>query len=134
MGKISKNFTSEELTKSFTAERKGIVNIPNEEQLDNLIALVIEVLQPLRDLYQEPFKINSGFRCKELNKVVGGAKNSQHLEGKAVDISVKNPRRLLDTLIWSGLEFDQAILYETFLHISYNEGKNRNQIIRTTGL
>lgn len=132
--KISKNFTWEELIHSNTAKRSGIKNTPNEQQSESLRVLTLELLQPLRDIYNEPFIINSGFRSPETNKAVGGAAASQHMKGEAADISVKNPRQLLQTLHQSGLEFDQAILYPTFLHLSYKKEKNRKQTLYAKGV
>lgn len=134
---LTKNFTLEELTHSDTAAAKGIANEPDLEQTDNLLRLCKHLLQPLRDIYGEPFIINSGFRNIKVNQAVGGASTSQHMEGKAADISVKEPRKLLTTLLKSGLQFDQAILYDdgrnNFLHLSYNREKNRKQVLYSKG-
>lgn len=134
---ISKNFTLEELCHSNTAIAKRIKNIPNTTQIIHLKKLVVNLLQPLRDVWGEPMTINSGFRSEETNKAAGGVFNSQHKEGKAVDIRVDNPRRLQQELINSGLEWDQSILYDDgrnyFLHLSYNEGKNRKQVLFSKG-
>ena len=129
-------FTIEELTKSATARRKGIPNLPNGEQKDNLIALVDNVLDPLRKLWGEPIIVNSGFRCAKLNKLVGGAKNSQHTKGMAADIrTVSNTtydnKRLFDCAMKSGLPFDQLIDEYGYhwVHISFNKAGNRKQIL-----
>ena len=86
---LSKNFTAEEFYKSPTATRYGIDNRPNAEVLSNLTVLVNDLLQPLRDKLEKPIKILSGYRCLELNKVVGGAVNSDHIKGYAADIEVQ---------------------------------------------
>ncbi len=134
---ISKNFTLEELCHSNTAIAKRIKNIPNETQIIHLKKLVVNLLQPLRDVWGEPMIINSGFRSEETNKAVGGVVNSQHKEGKAVDVIVDNPRKLQQELINSDLEWDQSILYDDgkncFLHLSYNEGRNRKQVLFSKG-
>lgn len=132
--KLSNNFTLAEMSHSNTAKARKMENIPNAEQVENLRQLVVHLLQPLRDIYKEPFIINSGFRSQEVNKAVGGVSNSQHTKGQAADVQVKNPRKLLDTLLKSGLVFDQAILYPTFLHLSYNKVKNRNQVLYSKGV
>lgn len=132
--KLTDNFTLEEFTHSNTAIAKGIDNTPNGQQVENLRILCARVLQPLREAYNEPFFINSGFRCPELNKAVGGVPPSQHLEGKASDVRVKEPRKLLAELLKQGLSFDQAILYPTFLHISYNSGLNRKDVLYAKGV
>ncbi|GAB6121077.1 D-Ala-D-Ala carboxypeptidase family metallohydrolase [Dysgonomonas termitidis] len=134
---ITKNFTLEELSHSNTAVAKGIRNIPDVQQQLNLTALAKRLLQPLRDIYNEPFIINSGFRSQETNKAVGGVPNSQHTKGQAADVSVKEPRKLLAALLKSGLDFDQAILYQdgrnNFLHLSYNREGNRKQVLYSKG-
>lgn len=134
---ITRNFTLEELSHSNTAVARGIENIPDVQQQLNLTALAKRLLQPLRDIYNEPFIINSGFRSQETNKVVGGVPNSQHTKGQAADVQVKDPRKLLTALLKSGLDFDQAILYQdgrnNFLHMSYNSAGNRRQVLYSKG-
>lgn len=134
---ITRNFTLEELSHSNTAVARGIENVPDVQQQLNLTALAKRLLQPLRDIYNEPFIINSGFRSQETNKAVGGVPNSQHTKGQAADVQVKDPRKLLIALLKSGLDFDQAILYQdgrnNFLHMSYNSGHNRKQVLYSKG-
>lgn len=84
--KLSKNFTYEELIASTTASNKGINNTPTEDQVAQLKLLCEKVLQPIRDRYNHPIIITSGFRCKALNKAVGGSNTSQHMMGQAADI------------------------------------------------
>lgn len=131
MSKISKNFSWEEFTASDTAKRLGIPNaITDWDVRNNVIALVENVLQPLRDAYGKPIKINSGYRCPELNKKVGGVATSQHMKGQAADCGVDDSLALARLLLDLGLEFDQAIVYPTFLHISYKaDGVNRNMLL-----
>lgn len=131
---LTKNFTLEEMVRSNTAVSQGIDNIPEEEQVENLKKLCTRLLQPLRDIVQMPFNINSGFRCPFLNKAVGGVPTSQHTKGQAADVRVANPRGLLTELLKSDLDFDQAILYPTFLHLSYNSGHNRKQVLYAKGV
>lgn len=135
--KLSENFNLYEFIKSDTATKKGIVNIPGDAEIENLRKLCVRLLQPLRYLYSEAFVISSGYRNPELNKAVGGVANSQHVRGQASDIKVKEPRKLLAKLLESGLDFDQAILYQdgknNFLHLSYNSGGNRQQTLYSKG-
>ena len=88
--KISDNFTFEEMINSPTAKKNGINNTPDEKSKANIIRLVKEVLQPLRDEYQKPIVVTSGYRCYQLNKLVGGSTTSQHQLGQAADIISKN--------------------------------------------
>lgn len=129
-------FTIEELIKSSTARRKGIPNLPNGEQKENLIALVDNVLDPLRKMWGKPIIVTSGFRCAKLNRVVGGVAKSQHTKGQAADIrTVENTtmenKRLFDVAMRSGLPFDQLIdeYGYNWIHISYNTKGNRKQVL-----
>ena len=76
--------------------------------------------------------IMSGYRSEELNRLVGGAPSSQHMKGEAVDIYTVDRNRLLEDLVASRLNFDQAILYRTkgFIHLSLKkQGVNRKEIL-----
>lgn len=131
MGSISRNFSYSEFEKSDTAARLHINNaITSWEVRDNIKALVDDVLQPLRDAWGGPLFINSGYRCLELNKAVGGVPTSQHVLGQACDVSCTDPLALARLAKRMRLDYDQAILYSSFLHLSYKkEGGNRNQIL-----
>lgn len=126
--KLSKNFDLEEFIYSETADRMGIDNTPDGEVINNIQRLVTDLLQPLRSLYGKPIHINSGYRCMELNEAVGGVETSYHRRGLAADCRVDNPKELLTMLKASGLKFDQAILYPTFLHIGYNPARTGNRM------
>lgn len=132
--KLSENFTLEEFVRSDIATDLQIENVPDELEIDNLKKLTIRLLQPLRLLYGKSFHINSGYRCPQLNEAVGGVATSQHMRGQAADIRVDDPRALLTALLKSRLDFDQAILYPTFLHLSYNSGQNRKQVLYAKGI
>lgn len=127
------NFTMSELLYSDEAKRHGINNIPNDKQiLDNLLILITECLQPIRNYIGKPIRITSGYRCKTLNELptINGARNSQHLTGQAADIVISGmtPKQVIDKIIASGVEYDQLINeYNLWTHISYNKGHNRNQ-------
>lgn len=131
MAKISKNFTWEEFTKSDTAKAHHISNaITDWDVRDNIKTLVDNVLQPLRDAWGQPLFIKSGYRCKELNELVGGVETSQHRKGQAADVGCSDPYALAKLLLKMKLPFDQIVLYPTFLHISYkDDGENRGQIV-----
>lgn len=129
-----KFFTIQELTKSTTAQQKGIKNIPSKEQEQNLIALVENILDPLREAYGGPIIVTSGYRCPALNKAVGGAKNSQHMTGQAADIrTVKDTRaenkKLFDLIQKLKLPFDQLIDEHNldWVHVSYSN-RNRREV------
>ena len=127
---ITKNFTLTELTTTNT----GITNQPNSQEVQALIRLCGKVLQPARDLYGAPIRVNSGFRSYAVNKAVGGARKSQHMLGQAADITVytKENNKKLFELIRDNLSFDQLINERNYswIHVSYrSEAENRNQVL-----
>lgn len=129
-----KYFTIEEITKSSTATAKRIDNTPNQTVIDSLTKLIEAVLDPLREWYGKPIRVNSGYRCEALNKAVGSkAKNSQHLYGEAADITAgsKEENEKLFNYIKDNLEFDQLINESDFswVHVSYREGRLRKQVL-----
>ena len=77
--KLTANITLDELTKSQVAERKGINNNPNPQQIENLKALAVNILQPVRSHFDKPLIISSGFRCAQLCVEIGSSVNSQHV-------------------------------------------------------
>jgi len=85
---ISKHFSYGELTRSQTATRCGIDNTPTPEQIQNLINLSVNILEPIRKHYLSPVFITSGFRNQELNTKIGGSLTSQHQKGEAADIVI----------------------------------------------
>ena len=131
MGTISKNFSYSEFEKSDTANRLHINNaITSFEVRDNIKALVENILQPLRDDWGGPLFINSGYRCLELNKAVGGVPTSQHCVGQACDVGVTDPYALAKLAKRMKLDYDQMIVYPSFVHFSYRrDGGNRNEIL-----
>lgn len=87
---MGKYFTIAELCNSDTADRRGIINRLPKEYLPNVQGLINHVLDPLREWYGKPIYVNSGYRCPELNKVVGGVENSFHVSGCAADIDARS--------------------------------------------
>lgn len=129
---LSEHFSLEEMTYSRIAVENGIDNAPSEEARGALKYLATTVLEPLRNLYNGPIAILSGYRSEKVNRLAGGVKNSQHLKGEAVDCYVTNIPLLMNLLIHSGLPFDQAIHYRkrNFLHLSLKvSGINRMQVL-----
>jgi uncharacterized protein YcbK (DUF882 family) len=131
MGTISRHFSYKEFEKSDVASRHHINNtITDWEVRDNIVALVENILQPLRDAWGQPLFINSGYRCPELNAKVGGVATSQHTKGQAADVGCSDPLALARLAKRMDLDYDQMIVYPTFVHFSYTEDrKNRNQIL-----
>ena len=130
-----KYFTLSELTYSATARQRGIRNEPDETQRENLRKLVENLLDPIRERWGKPIFVTSGFRSPELNKAVGGVRNSEHLTGCAVDITlnskVDNERLFKMIRKQDDLEWRQLINEGKgrWIHISYNESDNKNQVL-----
>jgi uncharacterized protein YcbK (DUF882 family) len=131
---IELNFTMSELLKSDIAEKYNISNIPDKQSLDNMLTLIIECLQPIRNFIDKPMNISSGYRSPRLNghPLINGAQNSQHVTGQAVDFTIKGmtPKQIIEMIKRSGVEYDQLINeHNIWVHISYNKGKNRKQVL-----
>ena len=89
------------------------------------------MLNPCRQYIGTAIHINSGYRSKRLNKIIGGTLSSQHMDGKAADITTlydKADNDLFEFIV-NKIDFDQCIRYKTFIHVSYNGELNRNQVI-----
>lgn len=133
MGTISKNFSYAEFEHSQKAKGYHIINVITEASVRDCIkALVENVLQPLRDELATPISISSGYRCKELNDIVGGVPTSQHLKGKAADVYCETltPYDIAQTAYDMGLPYDQMIVYPTFVHFSHKlNGEQRGQLL-----
>lgn len=129
--KLSENFELSEFTDSEKATEKGIVNNPGVKEVAALQNFATKLLQPLRKVYGKRMIINSGYRCPELNKAVGGVPTSQHTKGEAADVACEHPAYLVECLKKSGLDFDQCIQYSSFVHLSLKlSGQNRKQYLK----
>ena len=130
---ISEHITYAEATLSPTAIRFGIENIPTESQLFSMRIVGENCFEPLRKWYGKPIKIGSFFRCTLLNEKVGGALNSQHSKGEAIDMNAGSKEENKKIFDWckANLVFDQLINeYDfTWVHISFRQGANRNMTI-----
>ena len=112
---------------------------------ENVTALVEAVLDPVREAYGRPIKVNSCYRCERHNEAVGGVAGSQHLRGEAADIccgqwqglgmqEFKEENLKIARLIVANGQWDQLILYPSFLHVSWKRGGgNRKQILKKVG-
>lgn len=79
-------FTFDEMTASDKARELGIDNTPPAWARQNIVALVQNILDPLREAFGKPIYVTSGYRCPRLNAAVGGVANSNHMKGLAADI------------------------------------------------
>ena len=136
---LSEHFTIKELTYSDTAIRLGIDNTPTEQVLINLQNVVQFILEPLRNYFDKPIKINSGYRSEELCKVIGSKPTSQHTLGEAVDFEVIGiPNQVASQWLVDNLDYDQCILefwnpdiYNSgWIHCSYKPLGNRKQYLK----
>lgn len=138
---ITENISLNELLTSATATRKGIDNTPSGTVLKNLIEASNNLWQPVRDYLRYPIVINSGFRSEKLNRAIGGAKNSVHLHGLAIDFVVPgfgDTRKIIKALNQffkeKNIAFDQLILEYpnspgSWVHLGYrhSSGAQRRQ-------
>ena len=135
---LSPNFTLSEMTKSEFALRNYIDNTPNEEQIQALMALAQNVLQPVRDHFKKGVKCNSGFRAPAVNRAVGGSATSDHCKGQAADIEIPGVSNYeLAKWIVDNLKFTQVILEfytqgvpdSGWVHVSYDPSKLKNEAL-----
>ena len=136
--KLTPHFSLSELTKSQTALRMGLDNNPNEEQMESLLALCENVLEPVRVHWDKPVVVNSGFRALPVNRAIGSKDTSQHAKGEAADIEIPGvDNQDLYRWIAQSLEFDQLILEfytgepaSGWVHVSYVGDDDRNETLR----
>ena len=137
---ISNHISYKEGVYSTTATRRGIDNVPNDEQLANMELIAEKVFEPLREWVDGPIKVNSFFRSVDLNKAIGGSSKSQHCKGQAIDIDdtfgvVANSD--MYNYIKNNLDFDQLIWEfgdddnPNWVHVSYvSKEDNRRRCLR----
>ena len=137
---ISKHISEREGVYSTTATRKGLANKPDQFQLANMKLLAEKIFEPLREWVGGPIRINSFFRCKALNKAIGGSTSSQHCKGQAMDIDdggCKKTNAEMYEWIKENLDFDQMIWEfgdeknPNWVHVSYvSPEENRNRCLK----
>jgi zinc D-Ala-D-Ala carboxypeptidase len=137
--KLTANFSLDELIKSQVAERKGINNNPSPMQIENLKALAVNILQPIRSQFDKPLIISSGFRCAQLCLEIGSSINSEHCadnKSAAADFEIPGvDNKELAEWIKSNLEYNQLILEfyregepsSGWVHCSYSTDLNKKQ-------
>lgn len=142
--KLSEHLDLSEVTRSESAKRNGISNMPTEAHIANFKLLAEKIFEPIRTHFRCPIIISSGYRSKELNAAIGGSLTSQHCQGEAIDIDMDGTpngvtNRMVFDYIKDNLNFDQLI-YEfgdannpDWVHVSYEStGKQRKQVLRAT--
>jgi hypothetical protein len=141
---LSKHLQLGEITRSDAAKRNGISNMPTAEHIENFKLLAEKVFEPIREHFNVPILISSGYRSKELNALIGGSSTSQHSTGEAIDIDMDGSstgvtNKMVFDYIKDNLEFDQLIFEfgikenPDWVHVSYeSNGKQRKQVLRAT--
>jgi len=141
MTQLTKNFSLAEMVKSETALRHGMENNPGPDELNNLLQLCANVLQPIRDHYQKGVKVNSGYRSPDVNAKVGGSRTSDHCRGMAADIEIPGvPNAELAIYIRDTLAYTQLILEfytpgipdSGWVHVSYDDQELKKQVLTAT--
>jgi zinc D-Ala-D-Ala carboxypeptidase len=133
--RLSKNFVLSEVTRSNTAKRLGIDNVPKDAHMKNMQRIITNLIQPMRnDL--GPIRITSGYRSLNLNRAIGGSSKSQHCKGEALDLQFWKDgqmcnKEIFDWIVESGLDFDQMINEFDFswIHLSLVQKGNRKQVL-----
>lgn len=134
--KLSQHFDLSEFTRSESAKREGLDNTPTSEHLENIKILCEKVLEPIRLRYGS-INISSGYRSKMLNHFIGGAVNSDHCLGRAVDLDMDDvgtgvTNKEIFDYIKDNLEIDQLIneFNYSWIHVGYRQGANRKQVLK----
>jgi zinc D-Ala-D-Ala carboxypeptidase len=137
---ISKYLSLKESTRSKTAERLGIPNIPTPEHLVNMKRIGTQIFDKVRDHIGGPLFVSSFYRSPELNKAIGGSSTtSQHMTGEAMDIDAHNYKFGTNKKVFDyirTLEFDQLIWEfgndqePDWVHVSLKKSGNRKQVLR----
>ena len=124
--KLTDNFSKSEFNCKCGCE------MPNDV-LDNIKLLAIQ-LQTIREYVGQPIKINSAYRCELHNSIIGGVKTSQHILGKASDITINTftPDEVVDVI--ENLLINEMLgsfyigglgRYNTFTHLDIRDYKAR---------
>jgi putative chitinase len=143
-----KYFTIEEFIRSDEAKKRGIDNTPSEYQKRNVIEMVENLLDPLREAWAVECKkyklgtpallVSSGIRSEALNDAVGGSKTSAHYHGYAADIipyngNLKHFKKFCINWLFDK-DFDQFISENenkhhvpSWIHIGYKNGKGKQR-------
>lgn len=140
MERISEHISYREAIKSNTASRLGIDNTPSAYEITNMVGVAFNVFEPLRKYVGGPIRINSFYRCEELNRAIGGSSRSQHCQGRAIDLDDTLGHKTnaeMYKYIKNNLSFDQLIwefgddTNPDWIHVSYvHPDENRKRCLR----
>jgi hypothetical protein len=138
--KLSAHLDLSEVTRSDSAKRNGISNMPTPEHIENFKILAEKVFEPIREHFGVPIRISSGYRSKELNdKTKGASKTSDHCFGRAIDIdndgtSITNKQ--IFNFIKDNLKYKQLIFEfgtdenPAWVHVSYDPNNLKNETLK----
>ena len=138
--KLSEHLSLSEVIRSESAKRNGISNMPTAEHIENFKILAAKVFEPIREHFGVPIRISSGYRSKELNRLIKGSSSSQHCKGQAIDIDMDGTSNgVTNTDVFNyikdNLPFDQMIWEfgnednPDWVHVSYVP-EGRKQILK----
>jgi hypothetical protein len=139
--KLSNHLDLSEVTRSESAKRNQISNMPTPEHIENFKLLAEKIFEPIREHFKVPIHISSGYRSKELNAKIGGSATSQHCKGQAIDIDMDgSPNGVTNKMVFDfikdNLPFDQLIWeFGTdqncdWVHVSYNKQTQRKKVLK----
>lgn len=138
--KLSEHLSLREVIKSNTASRHGIDNTPTPEHMDNLVIVAQQIFEPIRNHFNVPVGVSSGYRSEALNKAVRGSKSSHHCKGMALDLDADIYGNITNAdifnFILNHLEFTQLIWeYGTdeepnWVHIGYDPNNLKKQVLK----
>jgi hypothetical protein len=138
--KLSEHLSLSEVTRSESAKRNQISNMPTGEHIANFMLLAEKIFEPIREHFGVPIHISSGYRSVELNRLIKGSSSSQHCKGQAIDIDMDGSTNGVTNAdvfnyIKDNLPFDQLIWEfgndnnPDWVHVSY-DAKQRGQILK----
>jgi len=139
---LSKHLSLAEMIISESAKIKKINNYPSNAIISNMELLAKNIFEPIREHFNAPIYISSGYRSVKLNESIGGSSSSQHCKGEAIDIdmdgtNIKNEE--IFNYIKDNLDFDQLIWEfgtksnPDWVHVSYkSNGKQRKEILKAS--
>ena len=134
--KLSNHLDLGEVTRSESAKREGIINMPTPEHYENLKVIAEKVFEPIREHFGVPIFISSGYRSEALNVYIGGSRSSDHSKGRALDLDMDGSssgvtNKMIFEFIKDNLEIDQLIneFDYSWVHVGYRKGANRRQVL-----
>lgn len=140
---LSQFMSLEEAIRSATAERHGIENTPNDDQMANMIFVSNNIFDCIREFVQSQLTCSSFLRVPELNRILGSSDRSFHTFGAAIDLKrigssytykqifdfIRN-ELMFSELIWEfGTEDEPA-----WVHVAYLPGDERKMVKRAIRL